>query len=281
MKLLLAGDSFAELAGYVGHIQTEYNQPVDYSRPGDSIHIKHWVELLADDINAEIVPHGLGGAGISLTSFIAMQQLIKTTYDGLIFFVSHHGRAVVNNVSNIREWGSFALHDVAWDQPFESSGPGSGVEVYRNNAMYTDQGKVRNISSEDFVVSVLDDQHGVQHQHAVQQQMAPLSFNYLLGKPGYSYIHDSVTAVITLKSYCAAHNIPVVFVSAFPNGACEAVQDLGIDLKHFSLDAAERKYNFTAQDNVPTHYFNDDHKCLYTEFKQLYPEYKTMFNTNS
>ena len=263
MKLLLAGDSFSELSGYVGHKQTVYNISPP-PKAGLETKIKHWVELLADDIGAEVVPHGLAGGGISQTSFIAMQQLINHNYDGLIFFTSHHSRTVSNVITNIQAWREDVFPDIMWD---------SGVEVYRNNKMFTNN-NLQNLKILEMIERAsLPSEHALSLSYIIDN----LPRMYVLGKPGYSYMHDSVTALVTLKSYCDAHNIPVVFASGFENGSNETVQGLGIDFKHFPLKVVEHKYNLISKGNVPSHYNSKDHEIIYTEFKKLYPEYKTMF----
>tara|TARA_R110000796_G_scaffold157134_2_gene273853 strand:- start:383 stop:1246 length:864 start_codon:yes stop_codon:yes gene_type:complete len=282
MKLLLAGDSFSELSGYVGHKQTVYNISPP-PKAGLETKIKHWVELLADDIGAEVVPHGLGGGGISQTSFIAMQQLINHNYDGLIFFTSHHSRIVSNTITDLQEWSEDVFSDILWDYGTDHTKQTTGVEIYKNNKMFANPNRTMyNLKITDVI-----DRSSFPPGKAWRPQIislmrrnivvAPKHLNYMLGKPGYSYMHDSVTALVTLKSYCDAHNIPVVFASGFENGPNETVQGLGIDFKHFPLKVVEHKYNLISKANVPSHYNSKDHEIIYTEFKKLYPEYKTMF----
>ena len=289
-KLLVAGDSFAQLAGYRDHFTTRglakqntsdetfYIDKADWPagyRPSAAASVKHWVELLADDIDATVQPHGVGGAGVSSSAFVALQQLITDDYSGCVFFISHHGRSIAHkNVHSVADWSDIALHDLVFAR---------GLDVYRNSKLYAFDQRVRDqdgtpcithVNSEDLVAEVLD---GIENDYPP----TPEQMHYLLNKTGYSYLHDAVSSVVMLNSYCVAHNIPIVFASCFTNGVSETIEALGIPYKHFPFALVEDKYDFTARDNLPSHYNSEEHKLIYTEFKKQYPEYVSMFNQNS
>lgn len=280
MKLLLAGDSFAELGGYRNHYTTSQYSDLDKGQPNADADVKHWAELLGEELGYDIVTHGMPGAGVSASSFVALQQLITGNYDAMIFVVSHHGRTImhkhINNSWN--KWKDIAYEDIVFNK---------GIDVYHNNKAFSKTFPVHHIEL---------DEAGVCHTNAenvleaigpkdidysifgeIHKDIQDAGITYLQQKVGFSYIHDAVTSVITLNSYCDKHNIPVVFASAFPNGVSETIDSLNIDYKHFPFHQAERMYNFTARDGYPSHYNSEEHQRIYNLFTKYYPEYKTMF----
>ena len=281
MKLLLAGDSFAELEAYSGHFQTAYNVPIPKDQPNGELSVKHWVELLADDINHEVVGHGIAGAGISSSSFVALQQLLTGEYDAMVFCISHHARTISNKGLDKGDkwdnWKALAYDDIVFRD-------GKGIDVYRDNKLYgrdvrmLDEGGgpyIRHQNAEE-ILKVLDGDYTLE-QFAEYTGRELSQIHYLQNKPGYSYLHDSVTSIVTLDTYCKAHNIPAVFASGFPEGVNETIQDMGFDYKHFPFAECEEKHNFCARGSYPTHYSTQEHAHIYADFKECYPEYKAMF----
>lgn len=282
MKLLLAGDSFAELELYNGHPQAAGYTPLRRPSGIERQWVKHWVELLAEDIEHEVVSHGIAGAGISSSSFVALQQLLTGEYDAMVFCVSHHARTISNKDLDQGDkwanWKSLAYNDIVFRD-------GKGINVYKDNTLY---GRY---------VHMIDEGGGpyIQHTNAeevlqlLEGELTPEQFadtmggdetciHYLQNKAGYSYLHDSLTAIVTLDTYCKAHNIPVVFASGFPSGVSDTIQDMGFDYKHFPFYETEETHGFVARGDYPSHYSSEEHRLIYNDFKKLYPEYQTMFN---
>jgi len=278
MKILLGGDSFAELENYSNHYtSSNYNISDPKGKDNYDASVTHWVEMLAQDVDAEVVTHGVPGAGVSSSGFVALQQLITGNYDAFVFCVSHHCRTISNKHvrGNFDRWKQAALADLEFD---------SGIEVYQNNRMY----------SRKFPDTHLDGEQGIFHLNAEEYlavsrgeaqyrdfgrntSAEPNEQHYLDNKVGYSYIHDAVTTVVTLDAYCKAHNIPVVFASAFPNSVSETILDMGIPYKHFPFYEAEVVGGFSVRHEYPSHYSTEEHKQIYAVFKHFYPEYQTMF----
>jgi hypothetical protein len=282
VKLLLAGDSFAELELYSGHSQAAGYTPLLRPQPKGRKWVKHWVELLAQDIDHEVVSHGIAGAGISSSSFVALQQLLTGEYDAMVFCVSHHARTISNKDLDEGDkwanWKALAYNDVVFRE-------GKGIDVYKDNTMYgkyvhmIDEGGgpyVQHINAEE-VLQLLEGAID-QEEFARVTGDDETCIHYLQNKVGYSYIHDSLTAIVTLDTYCKAHNIPVVFASGFPSGVSDTIQDMGFDYKHFPFYETEDTHGFVARGDYPSHYSSEEHKLIYEDFKKLYPEYKTMFN---
>jgi len=282
MKLLLAGDSFAQLEAYSGHYQTAYNIPIPEDQPNEELSVKHWVELLADDIDHEVVGHGIAGAGISSSSFVALQQLLTGEYDAMVFCVSHHARTISNKDldkgNKWNNWKALAYDDVVFRT-------GKGIDVYRDNKLYgndvrmLDEGGgpyIRHQNAEE-ILKVLDGEYTLQ-QFAEYTGSDLSQIHYLQNKAGYSYLHDSLTAVVTLDAYCKAHSIPAVFASGFPSGVSDTIMDMGFDYTHFPFYDSEETHGFSARGDCPSHYNTQEHAFIYEDFKKLYPEYKTMFS---
>lgn len=291
MAILLAGDSFAELGGYRSHYTTSGYLEQDTSKPNGTVDIKHWVELLGEELGYDIVSHGIPGAGVSASSFVALQQLHANNYDGMVFCVSHHARTLMHKHidGNWDKWKDLAFSDIVFHQ---------GVDVYNNNKVFSktfpfyefEPGEV-GVTNEANAEDLLDEISNTNWRPGAEddelpsiddddRRLEPDGMTFLTQKVGFTYIHDAVTSVVTLGAYCKAHNIPVVFASGFPGGTSETVQALGIDYKHFPFYKAEELHNFVARGNYPSHYSTQEHQLIYNLFKKYYPEYKHMFSKN-
>ena len=272
-KLLVAGDSFGEFAGYHNHITTQ-----DYAPPirGNNWDKKftHWCELLAHDLGYEAVNHSLGGSGVSTGSFLAMQQLHSNEYDLVVFFVSHQTRSLVNKAQRLAQWkdkiSPFVMSDMDNNIVYDVE----QYELFRHGQTHfrpENHGvEVKNVNAQDLYN--LKEEPTCLDQHEI---------SYLTYKPAYSYAHDSITAVLGLKQYCESHNIPIVFASCFAGSVCDAITNLGIEIKDFRFWECEIKYGFDVLDNWPGHYRDDHHALIYKEFKNLFPEIININNTNS
>lgn len=268
MKLLLAGDSFAELSGYRNHYTTSGYSDQDTGQPNATLDIKHWVELLGEELGYDVVTHGIPGSGVSASSFVALQQLLTGDYDAMVFVVSHHGRTLMHkHVNNDWDkWKDVAHKDIVFHK---------GIDVYRNNKVFSKTFPVHHIEPSEAGIAQTNIENVLDGVDSEDWEIAEV--NYLQQKVGFSYIHDAVTSIVTLNAYCSAHNIPVVFASAFPNGVSETVEALNIDYKHFPFHQAEEMYNFIAREQYPSHYNTAEHKQIYNLFTKYYPEYKTIF----
>lgn len=291
MAILLAGDSFAELGGYRNHYTTSGYLEQDTSKPNETVDVKHWVELLGEELGYDIVTHGIPGAGVSASSFVALQQLHTNNYDGMVFCVSHHARTLMHKHidGNWDKWKKLAFDDIVFHQ---------GVDVYNNNKVFSktfpfhefepgEVGVTNEANAEDLldVISVSNWRPGADAESTPpvtydERRLGPDGMTYLTQKVGFTYIHDAVTSVVTLDAYCKSHNIPVVFASGFPGGTSETVQALGIDYKHFPFHKAEELHDFVARGSYPSHYSTQEHQHIYNLFKKYYPEYKHMFSKN-
>ena len=96
MKLLVGGDSFAEFPkqSYNVDIKKDY---IDFPSSGkgegfrQNLNYNHWCQIL--DHNAVSV--GIGGADISITTFVTIQQLMTLEFTHCIFFVTDFYRDVI------------------------------------------------------------------------------------------------------------------------------------------------------------------------------------------
>lgn len=278
MKILLGGDSFAELEKYSNHYtSSNYNISDPKGKDNYDVSVTHWVEMLAQEVGGEVVTHGIPGAGVSSSGFVALQQLITGNYDAFVFCISHHCRTISNKYvcGNFDRWKAGTLDDIEFHR---------GIDVYKNNRMYSRKFPDTHLAGEQGIFHLNAEEYLAVHRgEALYQDFGrntsaePDEQHYLDNKVGYSYIHDAVTTVVTLDAYCKAHNIPVVFASAFPNSVSETITDMGIPYKHFPFYKAEGPGGFSVRHEYPSHYSTQEHKQIYAAFKHFYPEYKTMF----
>lgn len=268
-RLLVAGDSFGEFSGYRNHVTT-----TGYAEPAQGYNYQakftHWCEKLATTLNLEPHTHALGGAGISASSFIALQQLQTKQYDMLIFFVSHHARSMVNRVHNRAKWKQHIAPTVISDQRELHKLYDTENKVFENFQTHYDPNsdipETRNVNAEDVYIA--------------PESLNKHEMSYITNKPGYSFIHDSIGNVLAVKQYCEYNGIPVVFASCFSGGVCDAINNLGIPLKHFKFWECEYKHNFNVRDDYPSHYNHTEHELIYKEFITQYPEIYNLHNKN-
>ena len=278
MKILLGGDSFAELEKYSNHYtSSNYNISDPKGKDNYDVSVTHWVEMLAQEVGGEVVTHGIPGAGVSSSGFVALQQLITGNYDAFVFCISHHCRTISNKYvrGKFDRWKAGTLDDIEFHR---------GIDVYKNNRMYSRKFPDTHLAGEQGIFHLNAEEYLAVHRgEALYRDFGrntsaePNEQHYLDNKVGYSYIHDAVTTVVTLDAYCKAHNIPVVFASAFPNSVSETILAMGIPYKHFPFYEAEGPGGFTVRHEYPSHYSTQEHKQIYAAFKYFYPEYKTMF----
>lgn len=288
MSLLVAGDSFAEFCGYQNHFTSAYG--IEPHQGGNyELMFKHWCELLADDLNIPVESHGIGGAGVSSSCFVAMQQLLKKQYTGVIFFVSHHLRTISNEVVSVDDWKNH-LSQYAVVNSDKSLASVYGTEYYRYFSMkhHRDEDPelvdldvhpvVRHTNLQDLAEDNINDFW--EGEQELIYDVSDKQLNYMLTKGTYSYIHDGITSVLALKAFCDAKNIPIVFASCFVSGICEAINDMGVDLKHFEFYQAEAEHDFTVRSDYPSHYDAREHELIYSAFKRQYPDYLEMFQNS-
>lgn len=271
MKILLAGDSFAELSGYRNHFTSSGYTDLrtdEGASAGASATVTHWVELLAEEYSAEVVTHGIPGAGVSSSAFVAMQQLLTKEYDAMVFIISHHARSILHPylVAQTDLWETHVKPMIEFE---------NGIDVYTNNTMYKND--IRNY--EKFHAT---DPVEIYHANAQDiidgSEPRPVHLQYLRSKAGYSYIHDAVTSVIALKQLAETLGVDIVFASAFSQGVDETIKDMGIPFKSFKFWEVEVAHEFACSD-MATHYTSNQHAKIYKTFKRLYPEYRTMFKS--
>lgn len=280
MTLLVCGDSFSEFSGYRNHMVNAYNYPAHMGGSHD-IEFKHWCELLADELGIPAVSHGIGGAGISSSCFVAMQQLINSDdYTGVVFFVSHHLRSITNKVVSHQDWHNH----IAKYAIIENESPLASVY----NTDYYKYYSVYYFREEDENQQPILTTHPAVHHSNLQDVLDPNAMrlnihlteeelNFLMQKAGYSYIHDGITSVLALKAFCDSKKIPIVFASCFAAGVCDAINDIGVDFKHFKFYEVETKHNFAVRNDFPSHYNAEEHQLIYEHFKAEYPDYLKMF----
>ena len=286
-KLLVAGDSFGEFSHYRNHHTTsKYIRRMD----GDNweIEFSHWCEQLADDVGLTAVTHAVGGAAISPSSFIAFQQLLSNEdYKGVVYFVSYQGRTLAQRALSVEEWREYEMPHILFNRgtPDQIYDPET-LQLYKHYKYHYHR------SVKDSTINKPQLQHLNTEEIADQKLLEELAasktnevysndITYLTHKPSYSYTHDSITAIIALQSLCKQKNIPLVLASSFTGGICEAIQNMGLEIKFFNFPALEFEYNFYARDGYPSHYSQEEHDIIYNEFKKQYPEYKEMFSSNS
>ena len=107
-------------------------------------------------------------------------------------------------------------------------------------------------------------------------QITPNDLTYLRSKPAYSFIHDSITGVLGLKALCDAKGITTVFASCFSGGVMEAINNMGIHIKHFPFYEVEQQ-GFSVRHDFPSHYNQQEHDLIYKKFKESYPEFFKLY----
>jgi hypothetical protein len=283
-ELLVCGDSFGEFAGYRNHFtNSKFAKPI----LGGSWHLdfKHWCQLLADDVGLTAVSHAIGGAGPSSSSFVAFQQLLSTQYSGVVFFVSHQGRTLSNRALSIPEWQQHIQKHVLYDEgtPDQIYNP-EQYPLYRPYKYHYHRSTRDTDINIPQIVHLNAEEMREDHDNIGNinpRELTEADTHYMLEKPGYSYTHDSVTAILALKALCDSQGIPLILASCFSGGICVAINNMNIDLKHFEFYELEHKHNFEARHDYPSHYSGEEHQIIYNEFKKQYPEYKDMFSQNN
>ena len=255
-KLLVTGDSFGQFPRGQEH-RTFYGiRPLE--NPSDH---DHWCELWAKDAGMEPVNHAVGGANISSTSFIAMQELLANDYDTCVFHVSHHSRTLNYQPSSYAEWK---------EKLFPMMDYNPGLDWIYDPELYS-------LHSPEFT----DRRSGETHRlpRLIQSQINSFAKNpdfddttnnnditYWTHKAPYSYIHDSVTAVLALRAFCESKGVDLILVNNFGVDTCMAINALGIDMDYFNVTELERKYGFGARGGMNSHYNQAEHELIYSEF---------------
>ena len=280
-KVLVAGDSFGELAGYKNHFtsagyaepQKGYNYDAQFT---------HWCEQLAEDLNCEAVSHAIGGSGVSSSSYIATQQLLTNQYNACVFFVSHHERTLANRTLSAREWKHQVLPNIAFEEgPLDQIYDAEQHQLYKYYKYHyarptneINKPAVTHLNTQD----VADEEHTAKLLDITEITNDDLT--YLQYKPAYSFIHDSITGVLGLKALCDAKGIPIVFASCFSGGVMEAINNMGIHIKHFPFYEVELKQGFDVRHDYPSHYNQQEHDSIYMAFKDSYPEFIKLYKQN-
>ena len=280
-KVLIAGDSFGELAGYKNHFtsagyaepQQGYNYDAEFT---------HWCELLANDLGYEAVSHAVGGAGVSSSSYIATQQLLTNQYNVCVFFVSHHERTLTNRTLSVEEWYKQILPNIAFEEgsldQIYNAEEHQLYKYYKYHYMRPDSDvhppAVTHLNTQDVAEPT---------NTAVLLKNSEVTNNdltYLRYKPAYSFIHDSITGVLGLKALCDAKGIPIVFASCFNGGVMEAINKMGIHIQHFPFYEVESQQGFDVRHDYPSHYNQQEHDFIYEAFKNSYPEFIKLYKQN-
>lgn len=275
-RLLIAGDSFGELSGYRNHITS-----ANYAEPQKGYNydkqFKHWCELLAEDLGYTAESHAIGGAGVSSSAFVAMQQLLTNKYSVCVFFVSHHERTMSNRAQSHREW----LQEIKPNIQFEDGTPEQLYDAERHQLYKTYKHHYHREGLDLLEIREPQVAHlNIRDIEDSDAEATEADLNYLTHKPAYSYTHDAVTSVLGLKALCDAKGIPVVFASCFSGSIMDAINNMGINIQHFKFFELEAKHNFDVRHDFPSHYNEAEHNIIYTEFKNSYPEFIKLYKQN-
>ncbi len=296
-KILVAGDSFGEFAGYHNHFTTSgYAEPqVGPGKASDSTHkygwankvnFKHWCEQLAEDIGYEAVTHAIGGSGISSNSFIAMQQILTGEYDICVYFVSHHERTIGCRALNAKDWTTNVLPNIAFEEgSIDQAYNPKEYDLYKFYKYHYHRNPndktLKGFNEMNKPVITHLNTQDVNNERNTEMllnalQITPNDLTYLRSKPAYSFIHDSITGVLGLKALCDAKGITTVFASCFSGGVMEAINNMGIHIKHFPFYEVEQE-GFGVRHDFPSHYNQQEHDLIYKKFKESYPEFFKLY----
>lgn len=280
MKLLVAGDSFAEFSGFRNHFSII--DPSSYNRSEKKYPEKfdHWCELLANLHEGTAISHGLGAHDVSSTSFIALQQILKGDYTHVIFFVSDFFREMTNaNIYHESDWLYRAV-EVANYNPLS--------KFYTEHELYSAP-KITNTKSEElraFLIYKNGYKEYTPHQSGIRaaQQYTDLKHwhnkpeitNYIFQFPVFRYIHDRIGNICLLKDACKEKNIPILFVDAF----CQDIASLSEFISNidvFNLCDVERtlgiEYEGSSRIDYPTHFYKDEHPEILKIFLEKFPDW--------
>ena len=280
-KVLVAGDSFGEFAGYQNHFssagyaepQQGYNYDAEFT---------HWCEQLAEDLNCEAVSHAIGGSGVSSNSYVAMQQLLTNQYNVCVFFVSHHERTIASRTLSTEQWATNVLPNIAFEE-------GSLDQIYNPEEhdlyrYYKYQYHAEGDQLNKPVITHINTQDVADAENTAKlldiKEVTTNDLTYLQCKPAYSFVHDSVTGVLGLKALCEAKGIPIVFASCFSGGVMEAINNMGIRVQHFPFYDVEAEHGFDVRHDFPSHYNQQEHDHIYKKFKNSYPEFIKLYKQN-
>lgn len=267
MNLLVMGDSFAQFSGYRGYIEKTAN---------DSREFDHWCELVAKANNGTVATCGISGASIGLSTMVGMHRLLNdTTVTHVINFISYHLRTTIGSLGQRPEdhtpnnWQE--LVEVQFEDPANNSqevidnfykdhnleiAPGHS-HMEHNKYLYV-RTNAQELCSNMTGVEEFDARRGWIH-------------NQLVTRPAFEYVHSTIGNILTVDAYCKSNNIKIVHVVEFtPTVAYTIPKTLNCHIDLFDVIDIEKKYSFSARDDFPSHYNNEEHRLIFNEFKSQF-----------
>ena len=261
MKLLVGGDSFAEFPkqSYDTEITEDFKDYPDSPKGKgfrQDLNYNHWCQLLDHDA----VSVGIGGADISITTLVTIQQLMTLEFTHCIFFVTDFYRDVIEiNKKQPIESAEFAqqtdfdtiyknkkyIENIDWSSFKDDEADNTNEKVYK---------KLRSAiwhEPEDFTGK---------HRPGIMQ--------YLRYHADFKYIHDRLSNLMFLKKYCDDNYINLCFVLPFwPLESAQGVIDY-ISTEHFHYKFKNTDTEFFKW--ARTHHTEQEHIDIARQFRKEY-----------
>lgn len=263
MKLLVGGDSFAQFPDH--SFQCIETRPyIDYPESNlgkgfrQNLLFKHWCQHLDEDA----VSVGIGGADISTTSFVTLQELMSGNYTHCIFFVTNFYRDIVEiNKADPMDSPRFADHTefdtlykdkdyikhMHWTSENEDDADDMSEKVYR---------KIR--------TSVWFDTDEIIGKHKQGFQ------TYLKYYADFKYIHNRLSNLMFLKKYCDDNGINLCFVYPFYPDPSSRNTMKYISGEHFHYPIKQTTITSEFFKWAVTHHTEDEHLLIAHRFKRRY-----------
>ena len=270
MKLLVGGDSFAEFPKQ-SYNYVEKREFIDWPSSGKGsgfrqyLNYKHWCQQL--DNNAVSV--GIGGADISITTFVTIQQLMTNEYSHCIFFVTEFYRDIIEinkkqsiNSAHFAQNTDFDtlyknteyIKNIKWSSQADDLADATDEKVYK---------KIRS--------SIWYDTDEIIGKHK------PGVMQYLRYHADFKYIHDRLSNLMFLKKCCDDHNINLCLVLPFwPLPSAQGVIDYipgDSTTVHFHYKFKDESSEFFKW--ARSHHSEEEHKDIAHRFRR---EYKYWLN---
>jgi len=276
MKLLVAGDSFGEFAHFQGYFTRSGVVTDGHLIPNGEKEFKHWCELIAEHAGGSAVSAALQGASISLSSFVAMQELVKdNSYTHVINFVSHHLR------TEIQDFSSSVNKESQWREQIDPvlNTPilrESGEEIgtfYNSYNLYVNVGP--ELAEEQPISITKRNAQDIGLNAAADSLLAMNAKvrDHLTHTPPFHFVHSNIGHVLTMDNYCKANNIKIMHVNCFADSVLDVMAQLNITVDRFDMLGVEKAEQLECLHDWPSHYDGRSHRIFAEHFLQQHSNF--------
>lgn len=256
MNLLFGGDSFAQFPSHWYQNRND-SKLAEYpsSTKGNGLTIdysfKHWGEIIS---NGNATSVGIGGADISATSAVTVQQLLTGKYTHCVFSVTD------------------------WYRDTVSVGPRNPADMFELSSKYVSEF----YCNEQIICRHMPESQDCRHRtignwwwSATDEIKGDNRHNidtYLSIVADYKYIHDRLSNLALIVTVCKQKNIPLVLSLPFGNtNNIGEVLDCNLFdyTKNVPIDRSSEFFKWAI-----SHHSEEDHNKIAEQFLTQFPEWK-------